>query len=46
MKKKILIIIFVLTFVLISGCNYNIQKNGWPKKIKIGTIRVANDKKI
>lgn len=46
MKKKILIIIFVLTFVLISGCNYNIQKNGLPKKIKIGTIRVANDKTV
>ena len=46
MKKKVLMIIFIFTFVFVTGCSSNIQENGLPKKIKIGTIRVANDKTV
>ncbi|MDO5714022.1 MAG: ABC transporter substrate-binding protein [Tissierellia bacterium] len=43
---KRLFFMIVIISLLCTGCGQKTQENGLPKKIRIGTIRVANDKTV
>lgn len=49
MKKRLWILVIVVMVIFLVSCgknDNNIQDNGYPSKVTIGTIRVANDKTV
>ena len=38
--------LFLLLTLFLTSCKSDVQENGLPKKIRIGTIRIANDKTV
>lgn len=46
MVNKFKLFLVMMSIILLASCSSSFQENGLPRKIRIGTIRVANDKTV